>query len=133
MDREPYKTKFPSELRFDLVSRDWVVIATGRSRRPETFKKERRQKKEIPQSQCPFCQIQTQEPPTLVFSHGKKIPFQKGNPIPADWTTVSIPNKFPAFIPHQELHEKIEGNVYLTMNAVGFHEVVITRDRKSVV
>lgn len=124
MGRESYKVKFPSELRFDLVSKDWVVIATGRARRPETFKKEKRQKEEVPKSQCPFCQIRTQEPPTLVFSRGKKVfPINKTS---KHWTTVSIPNKFPAFIPHPELHEKIEGNVYLTMNAAGFHEVVIT-------
>jgi len=33
------KKKFPSELRMDLVSNDWVIIATGRSRRPESFLK----------------------------------------------------------------------------------------------
>ena len=38
-------SKFPSELRYDTVSRDWVVIATGRARRPETFKKEKRNTK----------------------------------------------------------------------------------------
>src|SRR3990167_5086086 len=121
MKKESYKVKFPSELRFDLVSKDWVVIATGRSRRPETFKQEKRQKDGVPKSRCPFCQIQTQEPPTLVFSRGKKVfPINKiskdWTPLeikkfPTRWTTVSIPNKFPAFIPHPELHEKIEGNV----------------------
>ena len=33
-----------SELRFDLASGDWVVIATGRAKRPESFKKEKREK-----------------------------------------------------------------------------------------
>ena len=42
------KRKFPSELRFDIVSRDWVVIATGRAKRPETFKKEKRRKEDLP-------------------------------------------------------------------------------------
>ena len=51
-----------------------------------------------------------------------------GGKIPKGWTTLSIPNKYPAFIPSHELNEKIEGNMYQTMNAVGFHEVVITRD-----
>jgi UDPglucose--hexose-1-phosphate uridylyltransferase len=40
--------KFPSELRLDLISKDWVVIATGRAKRPEMFKKEKRKKIEIP-------------------------------------------------------------------------------------
>ena len=33
------RVKFPSELRFDLVSKDWVIIATGRGKRPEGLKR----------------------------------------------------------------------------------------------
>jgi UDPglucose--hexose-1-phosphate uridylyltransferase len=95
------KPKFPSELRFDIVSKDWVVIATGRARRPETFKKEKRKTIEAPQKDCPFCHLDTQAKPTLVFSHGKKIENIKG--IPKDWTLVVIPNKFPAVLPGESL------------------------------
>ncbi|MDP1538630.1 MAG: galactose-1-phosphate uridylyltransferase [bacterium] len=127
MTKNPQR-KFPSELRFDLVSKDWVVIATGRARRPKTFKKERRVKDELPRGKCPFCKIDTQETPTLVFSHGKKIPSNRG--IPKNWTTVSIPNKYPAFIPYPKLDERKEGPFYKKMNAAGFHEVVVTRDHR---
>ena len=120
--------KFPSELRFDLISKDWVVIATGRAKRPETFKREKRKEKEIPKALCPFCQISTQEAPTLIFSHEKKIPLGRG--IPKDWTTISIPNKFPAFLPSEKLNPRVEGKFYKTINAAGFHEVVVTRDHK---
>ena len=126
--RSPKKLKFPSELRLDLVSKDWVVIATGRARRLETFKQERRKKEIVPKSKCPFCQIHTQEPPTVIFFNSKRIPFKAGDKIPKNWTTLSIPNKYPAFIPFPELNEQIEGNIYKTINAAGFHEVVITRD-----
>jgi len=122
------KPKFPSELRFDLISQDWVVIATGRARRPETFKREKRIKKEVSPKLCPFCQIQTQEPPTLIFSQGRKIPINDG--IPKGWTTIVIPNKYPAFIPFPKLEKRIEGRFYQKINAAGFHEVVITRDHK---
>jgi len=64
----------------------------------------------------------------LIFSHGKKIPLDRG--IPKNWTTISIPNKFPAFLPSEELNPRTEGGFYKTINAVGFHEVVITRDHK---
>jgi UDPglucose--hexose-1-phosphate uridylyltransferase len=124
------RKKFPSELRLDLVSKDWVVIATGRARRPETFKQERRKAEEVPKSACPFCNIEAQEVPTLIFSNGKKINFKKGSKIPRDWTTISVPNKFPAVLPHPELDKKTEGDLYQTINAVGFHEVVVTRDHK---
>ncbi len=122
--------KFPSELRFDLASRDWVIIATGRARRPETFKKERRKIEKVSKKNCPFCQVHTQEIPTLIFSQGKRLDFKPTQKIPEDWTTIVVPNKFPAFIPCAELNKQIEVRMFEKMNAVGFHEVVITRDHK---
>jgi len=136
----PKKLKFPSELRLDLISKDWVLIATGRARRPETFKQERRKAEEASQKACFFCKIETQELPTVIFSKGKKkFPLSGiiNNWTPVEirkfltgWTTLSIPNKFPAVIPHPKLDKKTEGNLYQTINAVGFHEVVVTRDHK---
>ena len=125
--KENPKLKFPSELRFDLVSKDWVVIATGRARRPETFKRERRKKEEIPRKLCPFCNISTQEKPTLILLNGKKVLSEK---VPKDWTTIVVPNKYPAVNPYPELNKRTENELYQTMNAVGFHEVVVTRDHK---
>lgn len=122
------KAKFPSELRFNLVSKDWIVIATGRARRPETFKEEEERKDtEKSQKACPFCQVETQEKPTLIFVKGKKIAPEKG--IPKDWTTIVIPNKFPAVLPGESLNERAEGP-YQLMDGVGFHEIVVTRDHQ---
>jgi len=112
------KLKFPSELRFDLISKDWVVIATGRARRPETFKKERRKIEEVPKEKCPFCQPEILEEAILIKKE------------PKNWTTIVIPNKFPAFLPYPKIEKYIEGGLYQTMTAVGFHEVVITRDHQ---
>ena len=120
-------SKFPSELRYDTVSRDWVVIATGRARRPETFKKEKRKKKKVSKKFCPFCRLKDQEIPTLIFSHGKRV-FLKNGKIPSGWTTIVIPNKYPAFFPSSELNRQTEGGIYHKINAAGFHEVVVTRD-----
>jgi len=122
------KVKFPSELRFDLVSKDWVVIATGRAKRPETFKKERRKKKIPPKKSCPFCQISLEEKPTLIFSNGKKISSEQG--IPKNWTTIVVPNKYPAFTINTSLNKRREGPFYQIIDALGFHEVVITRDHQ---
>ena len=129
MEKQSKKSnpKFPSELRLDLISKDWVVIATGRAKRSEEFKKERHKKEAIPKKDCPFCQIKTQEKPWLIYSKGKKTLRDK---IPADWTTIVIPNKYPAFLPHPDLDEKIEGNLYKTINAVGFCELVVTRNHE---
>ena len=123
------RTKFPSELRFDLISKDWVLIATGRAKRPETFKRDTKRKKTgLAKSKCPFCNIESQEKPLLIFCNGERTAVKNGNKIPSNWTTAVIPNKYPAVIPSQKLDEQTEGNLYQTMNAVGFHEVVVTRD-----
>ena len=124
------EVKFPSELRFDLISKDWVVIATGRAKRPESFKKEKRVIHIVPKKSCPFCNINTQRKPTLIFSHGKRFSFKGWKALPKDWTIIVIPNKYPAFLPYPKLDEKTEGGLYQKMNAAGFHEVVVTRHHK---
>lgn len=123
-------SKFPSELRYDLVSKDWVIIATGRAKRPETFKKERRKVETVSQKDCPFCQVVGQEVPTLVFSQGKRVFLKPGGKVPKKWTTIVVPNKYPAFLPSSLLDKQTEGGIYQKMNAAGFHEIVITRDHK---
>lgn len=117
--------KFPSELRSDPLSRDWVIIATGRGRRPETFKREKRKKIVPPKRNCPFCNVAKEEP-ILIFAKGRKI---KENKIPKNWTTLVVKNKYPALIPSAALNEKVNG-FYRTMDGVGYHEVVIFRDHQ---
>lgn len=109
-------SKPASELRFDLVSKDWVVIATGRARRPETFKSEPRQREESPQKDCPFCNLETQSKSVLIYGNDKN-----------DWDLAVIPNKFPAFSRGASLRERAQGP-YQVMDGVGFHEVLVTRD-----
>jgi UDPglucose--hexose-1-phosphate uridylyltransferase len=122
------KIKFPSELRFDLVSKDWVVIATGRGKRPEMFKKEKRQEVKVTKKDCPFCNIETQEKPLLIYSRGEKVSLD--TIIPENWTTIVIPNKYPALLPNAKLEKKSEGKFYQTMNAVGFCELVVTKNHE---
>ncbi|PIR72260.1 MAG: galactose-1-phosphate uridylyltransferase [Candidatus Nealsonbacteria bacterium CG10_big_fil_rev_8_21_14_0_10_36_24] len=118
-----HPVKFPSELRMDMVGGDWVVVATGRARRPETFKQEKRVVEKISKKDCPFCNLSKQEKPTLIFNKGRKMAN-------GPWTTVVVPNKYPAFLPYPELNERTEGKLHKKMNAVGFHEVVITFDHQ---
>ena len=75
-----------SELRRDLVSGTWVVIATGRAKRPDDFKKEKREKiKESPlpspkwlrrpRRKCPFCNLASPEEigDTLIYKKSNFI------------------------------------------------------------
>jgi UDPglucose--hexose-1-phosphate uridylyltransferase len=120
--------KFPSELRFDTISRDWVIIATGRAKRPEAFRLKKRREIKISKKECPFCNIETQEKPLLIFAKGKEIPLEKG--IPKNWTTIVIPNKYPALLPAKKLKIEREGKFYRKITGAGHCELVVTRDHK---
>ena len=123
------KSKFPSELRFDSASKDWVIIATGRGKRPAYFKKKKRAKQDLPKKLCPFCNIETQRKPTLIYQKGKKVGL-KNEKIPKDWSTIVIPNKYPALLPNTKLETEKEGKFYQKMNAVGFCELVVMKDHQ---
>jgi len=94
------------ELRQDLVSGDWVIVAPKRTKRHNKTKV------------CPFCYIKEtqQEDPVLEY---KKSDGQ--------WSLLVIPNKFPSLDKYESL-ERREVGPFSVMNAAGFHEVVITRD-----
>lgn len=110
-ERQKNKVKFPAELRSDPLSKDWVIIATGRGKRPESFKKERKKKIIPPKKTCPLCHLK-----------GEKVIFN-------NWTTVVIPNKYPALIPSLTLKEE-KNHFYQKMAGVGYHEVVVFRDHQ---
>ena len=113
--KENKSSRFPSELRLDPVSKDWILIATGRARRPETFAEEKRKTIIPPEKTCPLCHIEQEK--TILEYKDKK----------GEWFVKVVPNKFPAFSPNKGLHKKREG-LYKTMDGVGFAEVVVTRD-----
>lgn len=110
-----------SQLRFDPVSEDWVVIATGRAKRPDDFLKEKKKPAdEMSEKDCFFCDLTTQEKPKVLRRNLKQGTLD-------NWTIAVVPNKYPAFNYGFALDEKKEGP-YRKMNGVGIHEVVITRD-----
>lgn len=107
-----------SELRQDLVSGDWVVIATGRAKRPSDFAVQKRPKFVQPKSTCPFekrfanaCTVYTKD-------------AKKPGP---DWWVQTVPNKYPAFDKGTCAVFDRKGP-YFSTNGAGAHEVVITRD-----
>ncbi|MEK7638033.1 MAG: DUF4921 family protein [Patescibacteria group bacterium] len=113
-----------NEFRKDLVSGEWVLISSLRARRPHDGKRERlMQSKE----ECVFEpeQMGAQETPVHVYDNGKPITWHGDWNGP--WTTVVVPNKFPA-LQHGICGEPRQAGPYLTHAANGFHELVITRD-----
>ena len=112
------KKQLPSELRLNIVSGDWVIIATGRARRPETFAENKRIKEAVSPSKCPFCR------PDILDKSVLTLNKPDGN-----WFISSIPNDFPVLCPKEGLSRRKEGP-YEIMNGYGEHEVIITADHE---
>lgn len=121
-----------SELRQDLVSGDWVLIASGRARRAHSFVQEKRLKFEQPISKCPFEDPQAagHGEPLLIYYEDKKRHRIKGaKKLVREWSLQVVKNKYPAFGPGNCSDTYKEGP-YTLMDGSGFHEVIITRDHK---
>ncbi len=107
-----------SELRFNMVTGEWVVIATERAARPDSYAKSG--KRETPEaSPCPFCPgCEKMTPPeVMAYADGLREPDSVG------WHLRVVPNKYPAFTPEKGIETK-EG-MFPKMPARGFHEVII--------
>lgn len=121
-----------SELRQDLVSEEWVVIATGRGKRPHAFIQRKVQKFEQPISKCPFEDPQTTghgEPLLIYYKEDEKRRIKGVKKLVKEWSLQVIKNKYPAFGPGDCSDDYKEGP-YTLMDGAGFHEIVITRDHK---
>ncbi len=130
-----------SELRYDIVSKDWVVVATGRARRPEAFKSVSVSNDAAGAADCPFCRenLVIEEKPILVYcgkndkrnfrrrQFSKSELAQEYEKCKKKWGLIVIPNKYPAFSEGVNLNKRKEGP-FSIMDGVGFHEVVITAD-----
>ena len=106
------KPKKISELRQDLVSGDWVVIAVGRAKRPHAFSGKPATFEE-PKEKCPFEHFGGEGgmPPALL----------------EDGNVVVIPNKFPAFA-EGVCRVFLKEGPYTFADGVGFHEVFVLKD-----
>ena len=104
------------ELRKDLITERWVIIATDRAKRPQEF---RGSSSEPESSVCPFCPgHESQTPPELWAAREGGGPNQPG------WKVRVIPNKFPALRIEGEMNREAEG-IHDRMNGIGAHEVII--------
>ncbi|MDA8217255.1 MAG: galactose-1-phosphate uridylyltransferase [Dehalococcoidales bacterium] len=112
------------ELRRDPVTQGWVVIATERGKRPHDFAKQPRSK-ETNGNKCPFCEgNEALTPPEVMAYRPAGTP-----PNTPGWTVRVVPNLYPAFGPPTgDLNERRQG-MYVMMNGLGAHEVLITSPR----
>lgn len=119
-----------SELRQDIITGEWVLIATGRAMRPQFFRK-KTVADEAPRKGCPFEALLTEA--FLVFDKKGEIyhPTQKIiSELKKNWFLQVAPNKYPAIRESAICPLPEKQGLYEKMDGVGFHEVVITADHK---
>lgn len=107
-----------SELRQDLISGDWVVIATGRAKRPDAFADFQRAPDDKGIEGCLF------EDPVATGQEKDVLIYHKSN---GDWTLRVFPNKYPAYS-QNGLRKKLSEGPYFAMPGLGYHELIVTRD-----
>ncbi|OCQ97906.1 galactose-1-phosphate uridylyltransferase [Oscillatoriales cyanobacterium USR001] len=109
-----------SELRQNIITRDWVIIATERAKRPDKFAVPKRELKYlIPhQSDCPFCVGNEEDGTVETF----RLCDRNG------WKVRAIMNKFPALSPTQG-GVRISDGIHRAMSGIGYHEVIVEHPR----
>jgi UDPglucose--hexose-1-phosphate uridylyltransferase len=108
------------ELRYNIITRDWVVISTERSKRPHDFISPKKIVQPIPafKEGCPFCPGNE--------GNGSDETFRLGSG--KGWKVRSIRNKFPAFSPKEKL-ERVNNGLYHSITGYGAAEVIIENPR----
>ena len=99
-----------SELRYNIINREWVVIASERAKRPYDFKKAQKEAIPVPdhRKDCPFCTGNEGDLSDETFRIGDKNA----------WRVRSIYNKFPSFSPKEKLTRNNDG-IYHSMSGYG--------------
>jgi UDPglucose--hexose-1-phosphate uridylyltransferase len=105
------------ELRQDLITGNWVIIATERSKRPSDFPARHEERKG---GVCPFCKGNEKlTPPEIVaYRDAGTHPDEPG------WWIRVVPNKYPA-LDNQSTGLETRRNFYTSMNGIGVHEVIV--------
>jgi len=108
------------ELRYNLVTTEWVILATERAKRPEDFQKGRKMPDVLPQKvdTCPFCPGNEHMTPKESLIIGDK----------SKWDIRVVPNKFSALSPEGERYRTVHGT-QRAMAGLGLHDVVIETPR----
>ncbi|MEM0359877.1 MAG: DUF4931 domain-containing protein [Candidatus Diapherotrites archaeon] len=102
-----------NELRKDYLVEEWVIIASGRSKRPQPSSESER--KSTPLEKCPFCPGKENETPPEIM----RLPVSSKG-----WRVRVVPNKFSAVQDHGVIESL--GLKYRSLKtAFGKHEVII--------
>ncbi|MBI4863721.1 MAG: galactose-1-phosphate uridylyltransferase [Candidatus Riflebacteria bacterium] len=108
------------ELRLNLATREWIVYATERARRPEDFRPDERRHRSraLHSLTCPFCPGNED----LTERSMLLLPGDDG------WAVRVVPNKFPALADH-ETSRRWSTGAFRKQAGFGYHEVVVEHRR----
>ena len=105
-----------SEFRQNILTKEWVIIAPERAKRPEDFSKNKKKKPKLPKFSkiCPFCPGNEDKTPSPVFEKSQN----------SKWNIRVVPNKFAAL---QKDADPVRGKdgKYLKAGGYGVAEVII--------
>jgi len=111
------------QLRQDLATRRWTIIAIERAKRPDEFSS-RRGAEPLPAhlATCPFCAGNERMTPEPVYT----VP-DPASPGGKGWLLRVVPNRFPALaVPAAgDSRKRHKRGIYLEMDGCGQHEVVV--------
>jgi UDPglucose--hexose-1-phosphate uridylyltransferase len=106
-----------SELRQDIVSGDWILVAPGRKNRPQQFINKDKPKRPSKKG----CLFENPE------KAGGGFPIIVSPPKESPWIQV-VPNKFPA-VTHEGIMSVVaKQGPFFVIPGVGHHDLIVTRD-----
>lgn len=107
-----------SEFRQDLVSGDWIIVASEREGRPHNVGGKKLIRKPSPKKSCPFENPQKTGnwPPISAFPNEK------------NWDILLINNKYPALTHDHICTSELNKGPYRLKSGTGKHDLLITRD-----
>lgn len=108
------------QLRQNIITGEWVVIAPERAKRPTEYVSATEPKTKSSEN-CAFC------PENDNYKHQRLRGFETGN-------IFVIPNKYPVFVENPDLcpprSYHVENNFFIARPSVGGHDVVIIKDHE---
>lgn len=105
------------ELRQNLATKEWVIIATERAKRPRDFISEVHDITHMRPdyvADCPFCPGNEDQTPENLLQWPARGP----------WLVRAFPNSYPALTRYGDREPLLDG-VHRKLNGIGYHEVIV--------
>jgi UDPglucose--hexose-1-phosphate uridylyltransferase len=106
------------EMRQDPATKEWVIIATERRKRPTDFVyKEPRKENPSAFNSCPFC------PGHESMALPEVLAYKKSGT--DSWQVRAFANMYPAVVPEGSTSRRIDQGIFLSVDGIGRHEVIV--------